>query len=514
MWFQIVLACAHEAADQHARHDSGTDSGPVTGDTAAEDPASDDTATDSADTALDCEPTVETCNALDDDCDGLVDEEAVDASTWYADTDGDGWGDEATATVGCELPAGVTRGGDCNDADPLVVTRCDGTVLGDPDGTLVGADVERLFYSTSLLDGAEAIVATTSQAWGPADALPGDAVVGAAQLAVFEYPDASAPIGTPVVLGDGTQEAVFVGDLDGDGTDDLLATTWDGEILLDGGDGWTPAVGNTTLWLLPGPLASGASLPVPSWSSELSLTVDDPAVAVRVGPALDGLSVEELFVAEYMGIRSVDTVTGISTARLTTAEHPWSFAADDLDGDGSGDLAWIQHDEVKINLGPWTEESRSGDDADVTWLTEGFGSTAVHSGDFDDDGTPELVFVQRDGIYLLPASGGGDASGSGAPHLAMRDGDDLSFVHLAVADTNGDHVVDLLVGDWNTGGHAGDLWTVLGPILGAIELDDADARVSGAGGDELGSGVAFGAPGDIVAGAEGAGEVRLWTLPE
>jgi hypothetical protein len=31
---------------------------------------------------------------LDNDCDGEIDEEAVDASTFYADGDGDGYGDD------------------------------------------------------------------------------------------------------------------------------------------------------------------------------------------------------------------------------------------------------------------------------------------------------------------------------------------------------------------------------------------------------------------------------------
>jgi len=49
----------------------------------------------------------EYCNGKDDDCDGDVDEEtALDASTWYADTDGDGYGDGSASIVDCEQPAG------------------------------------------------------------------------------------------------------------------------------------------------------------------------------------------------------------------------------------------------------------------------------------------------------------------------------------------------------------------------------------------------------------------------
>ncbi len=59
----------------------------------------------------------ERCDGLDNDCDGEVDEDAVDGNTWYADADADGFG--ADAIQGCEAPAGaVTNGYDCDDEDP------------------------------------------------------------------------------------------------------------------------------------------------------------------------------------------------------------------------------------------------------------------------------------------------------------------------------------------------------------------------------------------------------------
>ena len=62
----------------------------------------------------------EVCNLKDDDCDTEVDEEASDASTFYADTDADGFGDAKSTIEACELSSGyVEDSTDCNDASAL-----------------------------------------------------------------------------------------------------------------------------------------------------------------------------------------------------------------------------------------------------------------------------------------------------------------------------------------------------------------------------------------------------------
>lgn len=63
----------------------------------------------------------EVCDTLDNNCDGQVDEAAVDAPTWYFDGDGDGFGDATVSwVVGCVGPVGyASAGGDCNDGDTL-----------------------------------------------------------------------------------------------------------------------------------------------------------------------------------------------------------------------------------------------------------------------------------------------------------------------------------------------------------------------------------------------------------
>ena len=78
----------------------------------------------------DCDDTVastnpgadEYCNSVDDDCDGDIDEDsAVDAVTWYEDTDGDGYGEAAVSDVECSQPSGyVADNTDCDDNEAAV----------------------------------------------------------------------------------------------------------------------------------------------------------------------------------------------------------------------------------------------------------------------------------------------------------------------------------------------------------------------------------------------------------
>ena len=96
----------------------------------------------------------EICDGMDNDCDGSSDEDdAIDASVWYADADGDGYGDATVTDESCEAPGGfVADATDCADDDagahpdsdevPYdgVDQDCDGVDLCDVDGD--GYDAE------------------------------------------------------------------------------------------------------------------------------------------------------------------------------------------------------------------------------------------------------------------------------------------------------------------------------------------------------------------------------------
>ncbi len=60
----------------------------------------------------------EHCDGVDEDCNDVIDDDAVDMATWYRDMDGDEYGVDDDTTLSCDPVDGYAAvGGDCNDDD-------------------------------------------------------------------------------------------------------------------------------------------------------------------------------------------------------------------------------------------------------------------------------------------------------------------------------------------------------------------------------------------------------------
>ena len=90
---------------------------------------------------------IETCSGVDDDCDGLVDDEddVEGAPTWYADADQDGFGDGSTVVEACVAPAEhVADGTDCDDTNSGAFPGAAETAYDGVDQDCDGADWDDL----------------------------------------------------------------------------------------------------------------------------------------------------------------------------------------------------------------------------------------------------------------------------------------------------------------------------------------------------------------------------------
>jgi hypothetical protein len=493
----------------------------------------------------------ESCNAVDDDCDGEIDEDPVDAGSLYEDQDGDGYGGLETP-AGCPGAGRVTSPGDCDDGDeavhPAAKEICRNGIDDDCDpatdcrmsGDYV--DPEALADATLHWSGTGA-----SAAWGAwAGDIDGDgfddAVVGATWPApgvVVWWGGAAPGVGAALDVDAGAPSVVVDGgDVDGDGFSDVLAAdgsaavvAWGGPIrassgsLASSGGSWSAAgardvafVGDADGdgfgdWLASdvtdatgGPGAGAVRLvygdairPASGSLSAIAAAslVGDPGDAIGTlgtssGGDFDGDGLDDLLIcgpvdvdAAGTGIWGLYVIYGSPTrlagsrapsdadAALTAGGYYGVYTA--CDGKALGDLDGDGHVEVALALGAgparawiWSSAGtrwRGGVDtsssvAEVTGAPRDM-EMRVTSGDLDADGFDDLaVAVPFGGTTSNVAAFYGDASFAGALDIE-RDFDarilGTSSYGVAVAldasgDGNADGYADLLgVTPWELG---------------------------------------------------------------
>jgi hypothetical protein len=440
-------------------------------------------ATDCNDTDAEIHPGAEeTCDDEDDDCDGTADDDATDAGAWYADADGDTWGNAAYVLYACDQPTGYGPSyGDCNDGDPDIHPEADEVcdfADNDCDGTVDETDAvdASTWYADadgdSWGDASTTRTACTRPSGYVADATDCDDTDGEINPAAEEIcndgldNDCSGDFGpcwedlaeADTIL-TGTAAADYAGtsvagagDLDGDGTYDIVI----GAEYHD--DGATTDAGATYLFY--GPVPTGAaSLSTADVVLLGEAGSDQSSTTLAGGFDVDGDSTSDLLVGGKRNAAGIGTATGAAylfygpvaatATSLADADvkisgnSAWDFTgifvafagdvnddgfADVLIGGNSDDLYGPNAGTVYLEHGPITTDM-SVSTADMTFGGENdydYAGVPASAGDVDGDGLDDIV-IGVPGHYL-----GSSYTDDGKAYLLYADG--LASTDLASAD--------------------------------------------------------------------------------
>jgi len=409
---------------------------------------------------------IEYCDGVDNNCDGDTDEStAADADIWYADTDGDDYGDVSVTEPGCSQPVNfVDDATDCEDSDseinPGEPEICNDGIDNDCDTTYENCEIDLADADTVFL---------------------GEAPTHGAGNSVS-----------------------YAGDIDGDGVGEIL-------IAANGAEFSGDTLG--AVYMFYGPLSASGAISLAT--ADAVITGDDNGdkigKTVSGGFDINGDDLDDFILSTAAPSEICDTSGCLSAGSAESgATYVFYDALTGTQDVTAADAAFVGE----------ASYDRAGVSAIIGDMDGTAGAEiAIGANANDDAGSAAGI------IYVLtaPVSGLNNLDDADAKITGESSGDKAGQDIVSGGDINGDGFADLLTSTVDAYSGVGAAYVIYGPVSGTSSLTDSDVILTGVySGDGAGNAIGsasdvdgdgnddflVGAPGDDEGGS-GAGAVYL-----